>query len=66
MDRARTSIYSGKDIKSALNGAASEWDSITNKLGVDNQRAAYAQFLKLPGATSRNTVAKLGLAVHIT
>jgi methylmalonyl-CoA mutase cobalamin-binding subunit len=32
---------------------------------VENQRAAYAQFLKLPGATSRNTVAKLGLAVHV-
>ncbi len=65
IDRAMTSIYAGKSIKSGLDQAAREWDSITNKLGVANQRAAYAQFLKLPGATSRNTVAKLGLAVHV-
>jgi multiple sugar transport system substrate-binding protein len=65
IDRAMTGIYAGKDIKSGLDQAANEWDSITQKLGVDAQRAAYAQFLKLPGATSKNTVAKLGLAVHV-
>jgi multiple sugar transport system substrate-binding protein len=65
IDRGMTAIYAGKDIKSGLDQMASEWDSITQKLGVDNQRAAYAQFLKLPGATSKNTVAKLGLAVHV-
>jgi multiple sugar transport system substrate-binding protein len=65
IDRAMTAIYAGKDIKSGLDQAAKEWDSITNKLGVDNQRKAYAEFLKLPGATSRNTVSKLGLAVHV-
>ena len=53
------------DVKSGLDQAAKEWDSITQKLGVDNQRKAYTEFLKLPGATSKNTVSKLGLAVHV-
>jgi multiple sugar transport system substrate-binding protein len=66
LDRAMTAIYAGQDAQSGLNGAAKEWDSITDKLGVDNQRKAYAEFLKLPGATSKNTIAKLGLSVHIT
>jgi multiple sugar transport system substrate-binding protein len=66
IDRAMTAIYAGKDIQSGLDGAAKEWDAITDKLGVANQRAAYAQFLKLPGATSKNTVAKLGLSVRVT
>jgi multiple sugar transport system substrate-binding protein len=66
IDRAMTAIYAGKDIQSGLNDAAREWDSITDKLGVANQRQAYAQFLKLPGATSKNTVAKLGLSVRVT
>jgi multiple sugar transport system substrate-binding protein len=66
IDRAMTAIYAGKDVQSGLNDAAKEWDSITNKLGVENQRASYAQFLKLPGATSRNTVSKLGQAIHIS
>jgi hypothetical protein len=66
LDRAMTAIYAGKDVKKGLDDAAKEWDAITNKIGVSTQKASYAQFLKLPGATSRNTVAKLGLAVHIT
>jgi multiple sugar transport system substrate-binding protein len=66
LDRAMTAIYAGKDPQSSLNDAAKEWDAITNKIGVKAQRAAYAEFLKLPGATSKNTIQKLGLAVHIT
>jgi multiple sugar transport system substrate-binding protein len=66
LDREMTAIYAGKSIKSGLDDAAKEWDSITKKLGTDNQRKAYAEFLKLPGATAANTVSKLGLAVHIT
>ena len=66
LDRAMTAIYAGKDIQSGLNDAAKEWESITDKLGRDKQKAAYAQFLKLPGATANNTVSKLGLGVHIT
>ncbi len=66
LDREMTAIYAGKDVKKGLDDAAKEWDSVTKKLGVDNQRKAYAEYLKLPGATAANTVSKLGLAVHIT
>ncbi len=66
LDRAMTAMYAGEDVKKGLDDAAKEWDAITNKLGVDSQRAAYAQFLKLPGATARNTIARRGQAVTIT
>ncbi len=66
LDRAMTAIYAGKSAQSGLNDAAREWDAITKKLGADRQKAAYAQFLKLPGATARNTIAARGQAVHIT
>src|SRR5205823_13298753 len=52
IDRAMTAIYAGKDIQSALNDAAKEWERTTDKLGRAKQKAAYAQFLKLPGATA--------------
>jgi multiple sugar transport system substrate-binding protein len=66
LDRAMTAIYAGKDIQTGLDEVAKEWDSITNKLGVDKQRVSYAAFLRLPGSTSKNTVAKKGQAVRIT
>jgi multiple sugar transport system substrate-binding protein len=66
LDRGMTAIYAGKSPKSGLDAAAKEWDSITNKLGTDRQKAAYAQFLKLPGATAKNTIAARGQAVRIT
>src|SRR5262249_25703497 len=66
LDRAMTAIYAGTDPQSGLNDAAKEWDAITSKIGTANARKSYANFLKLPGATSKNTIAKLGLAVHIT
>ena len=66
LDRAMTAMYAGEDVKKGLDGAAKEWDAITEKLGVDSQRAAYAQFLKLPGATAKNTIARRGQAVTIT
>ena len=37
----------------------------TDRLGVDSQKAFYAEFLKLPGATADNTVEKLGMAVKL-
>jgi multiple sugar transport system substrate-binding protein len=49
-----------------LQRAAAEWDATTERLGVDSQREAYQQFLKLPGASADNTIEKLGLAVQIT
>ncbi len=66
LDRAMTAMYAGKEIKATLDDAAKEWDRITDKLGVAKQRASYASFLKLPGSTSKNTVAKKGLAVTIS
>jgi multiple sugar transport system substrate-binding protein len=65
IDRAMTAIYAGKDVKAGLDEAAAEWDRITNRLGVEKQRASYALFLQYPGATSRNTVRKRGQAVKI-
>jgi multiple sugar transport system substrate-binding protein len=63
LDRSMTSIYAGKDVKQGLDEAAREWDNITKRLGTDKQRTSYQNFLKLPGSTGRNTVAKKGLAV---
>ena len=65
LDRAMTAIYAGTDVQKGLDTAAAEWDRITNKLGVEKQKASYAAFLKLPGSTSQNTVAKRGLAVKL-
>jgi multiple sugar transport system substrate-binding protein len=59
-------MYAGKDVKAGLDDVAKEWDAITKKLGVATQRAAYADFLKLPGATAKNTIAARGQAVKIT
>jgi multiple sugar transport system substrate-binding protein len=65
IDRAMTSMYAGKDVQGALDEAAREWDSITNKLGVAKQRLSYANFLTYPGATGKNTVRKRGQAVSV-
>ena len=65
IDRAMTAMYAGKDVKEALDEAAAEWDRITQRLGVDKQRAAYRLFLTYPGATGANTVRKRGQAVKV-
>jgi len=66
IDRMCTSVWAGEDPKSALQKAAAEWDTITDKIGVASQRAAYEQFLKLPGSYPDHTIAKLGMAVRLT
>jgi multiple sugar transport system substrate-binding protein len=66
IDRMCTAVWAGEDPASALAKADAEWNSITQKIGVDAQRAAYEQFLKLPGSYADHTVEKMGLAVHIT
>ena len=65
LDRMCTSVWAGADPKTALETAAAEWDATTERLGVDSQKAFYAEFLKLPGATADNTVEKLGMAVKL-
>jgi multiple sugar transport system substrate-binding protein len=66
VDRMCTAVWAGEDPKTALQRAAAEWDAVTERLGVDSQREAYQQFVKLPGAYADNTIEKMGLAVHIT
>jgi multiple sugar transport system substrate-binding protein len=65
IDRMATSVWAGTDPETALKTAAAEWDATTERLGVDAQKAFYAEFLKLPGATAANTVEKLGMAVKL-
>lgn len=65
LDRMATSVWAGTDPKEALATAAAEMDATTDRLGADSQKAYYAEFLKLPGATADNTVEKLGMAVTL-
>ena len=64
LDQMCTSVWAGADPHAALVKAAAEWDGTTDKIGLDSQRAAYQQFLKLPGSTADHTIASLGMAVH--
>ena len=66
IDRMCTAVWAGEDPQTALQRAAAEWDATTERLGVDSQREAYQQFVKLPGAYADNTIETMGLAVHIT
>lgn len=65
IDRMCTAVWAGQDPKAALETCAAEWDALTDKLGVDAQRAAYEEFRKLPGAYADNTIEKLGQAVTL-
>jgi multiple sugar transport system substrate-binding protein len=65
VDRMCSSVWAGDDPKAALQKAAAEWDTATDKLGADKQRDAYQQFKKLPGASADNTIEKMGKAVTL-
>lgn len=65
IDRMCTEVWAGGDPEAALKTASAEMDTTTDRLGVDAQKAFYAEFLKLPGATADNTVEKLGMAVKL-
>jgi multiple sugar transport system substrate-binding protein len=65
VDRMCTAVWAGEDPKAALDACAAEWDSTTEKLGVDAQRESYVQFKKQPGAYADNTIEKLGQAVTL-
>ncbi|MBS3651477.1 extracellular solute-binding protein [Pseudaminobacter sp. 19-2017] len=65
IDRMCTEVWAGGDPDAALKTAAAEMNATTERLGVDSQKAFYAEFLKLPGATADNTVEKLGMAVKL-
>jgi len=66
IDRMCTAVWGGQDPEAALKQAASEWDTTTQRLGVDVQKAAYEQFLKVPGSYADHTIEKLGQSVHLT
>jgi len=65
IDRMCTDVWAGADPMRALQTAAAEWDTTTERLGVESQKGFYQEFLKLPGATADNTVEKLGMAVKL-
>jgi multiple sugar transport system substrate-binding protein len=65
IDRMCTAVWAGADPMASLQTAAAEWDTTTERLGVESQKAFYQEFLKLPGATADNTVEKLGMAVKL-
>jgi multiple sugar transport system substrate-binding protein len=65
IDRMCTAVWAGEDPKTALTTCAAEWDSTTEKLGIDAQRASYEEFKKQPGAFADNTIEKLGQAVTL-
>ncbi len=66
LDRMCTSVWAGQEPKAALEGAATEWDATTAKIGLEAQRAAYQEFLKVPGSYPDHTIAAMGLAVHLS
>lgn len=43
-------LWAGEDPKAILDTAASEWDAITDKIGVDKQKAVYAGWASKSGA----------------
>ena len=65
VDRMCTSVWAGTDPKQALETAAAEWDSTTERLGVDSQKAFFAEYLKLPGSSADHTVETMGMAVKL-
>ena len=48
--QAITKLWSGEDPKAILDAAAKEWDAITDKIGVDKQKAVYAGWAAKSGA----------------
>ena len=46
LDHAVTAAYAGTDPKAALDKAAADWDAITERIGTDTQKAAYAEYVK--------------------
>jgi multiple sugar transport system substrate-binding protein len=56
IDNAVTAAYAGKDPQEALDEAAGRWNEITERLGVESQKAAYEQWLKNPWNQPGTTV----------
>jgi len=65
IDRMCTSVWAGTDPKSALQTAAAEWDATTQRLGVEQQKAFFAEYRRLPGSSADRTVEALGMAAKL-
>ena len=50
IDRAATAAMAGDDVQQSLDDLVSTWNEITDRLGRDKQKAAYAEYVKLAGA----------------
>jgi multiple sugar transport system substrate-binding protein len=50
MTRAVTAVLAGGDAKAALDKCAAEWDALTDEIGVEEQKAAYAAWAAKPNA----------------
>ena len=48
--QAISKLWSGEDAKSIADAAAAEWDAITEKIGVDKQKAVYQAWAAKSGA----------------
>lgn len=49
-EQAVTAIYAGADIQETLDKLAADWDAITDRIGVDKQKEAYANWAASPNA----------------
>ncbi len=65
IDRMCSAVWAGTDPKEALTTAAAEWDATTENLGVDSQKAFFAEYKKLPGSSADHTVESMGMAVTL-
>jgi multiple sugar transport system substrate-binding protein len=65
LDRMCSEAWAGGDPKTVLEKANAEWDGVTERIGVDAQKAAYAEFKKLPGSYADHTIETLGQAVTL-
>ncbi len=52
LDKAVTTVMGGGDPKAALDKAAADWDAITERVGVDKQKAAYQDWVKVRGTNA--------------
>jgi multiple sugar transport system substrate-binding protein len=48
--QATTRLWAGEDVKTILDDLAAQWDALTEKIGVDKQKAAYLDWASKPNA----------------
>lgn len=65
LDRMCSEAWAGGDPATVLKKAAAEWDTVTENIGVNSQKAAYAEFKKLPGSYADHTVEAMGMGVKL-